>query len=79
MFNFPPLIEMTEYRGNFTDYLEATYAIFKQDFITTKPVFRGIKLGLKSYPLVVGKSYTYYHMTHSGDISYVYNSLMGCF
>ena len=34
----------------------------------SKPAFRGKKLGLKKFPLIDGKEYTFYHMTHEGKI-----------
>lgn len=67
-FDLPELIELNDFGGNFTDYLEAVYEIFKEDFVDSKPIFRGKRLGLKRYPLVEDKEYTFYHMTHEGDI-----------
>lgn len=67
-FDLPGLIELNDFGGNFTDYLKAVYEIFKEDFVDSKPVFRGKRLGLKRYPLVEDKEYTFYHMTHEGDI-----------
>lgn len=63
---FPDLVLLTEHGGNFAVYNDAVYRIFRQDFVTTKPVFEGKRLGLKAYPLVDNKEYTYYHFTHSG-------------
>lgn len=68
MFELPEIIELTEFGGNFHRYLEAVYEIFKADFVDSKPVFRGVKLGLKRHPEIEGRAYTFYHMTHSGDI-----------
>jgi hypothetical protein len=67
-FNLPELIELNYFGGNITEYLEAVYEIFKEDFVDTKPVFRGKRLGLKRIPLVEKKEYTFYHMTHEGNI-----------
>lgn len=64
----PQLIELDSFNGDWSGYIEAVYKIFKQDFVDTKPAFRGQTLGLKRYPLVDGKEYTFYHFTHSGDI-----------
>jgi len=64
----PSIITLTEYMGNFPKYFEAVYQIFKNDFVDSKPNFQGTKLGLKKYPLVDGKEYTFYHMTHNGDV-----------
>jgi len=68
VYKLPDIIELNDFKGNFNAYLEAVYEIFKKDFVYSKPVFRRKKLGLKKYPLVEGKEYTFYHMTHEGDV-----------
>jgi len=68
VFELPELIELNDFGGNFNAYLEAIYEIFKTDFVKSKPVFQGKRLGLKKYPLIEEKEYTFYHMTHEGDI-----------
>ena len=65
--NLPALIFHSDY-DNFNAYFEAVYKIFKKDFVDSKPKFEGAVLGLKSFPLIDGKEYTFYHFTHSGDI-----------
>jgi hypothetical protein len=70
VFSLPELIELNEYGGNFGEYLDAVYQIFKEDFVDSKPVFQTKRLGLKRFPLVEGKEYTFYHMTHEGDIEH---------
>jgi hypothetical protein len=62
----PPLVLFGDYGGNWDAYLDAIYAWFKQDFIDSKPVFQGRRLGLKRYPLVHGKEATFWHMTSEG-------------
>jgi hypothetical protein len=64
----PGLIFFEDYNGDFTLYDAAVYAVFKTDFVKSKPVFQGKKLALKAHPLIDGKEYTYYHFTHAGDI-----------
>jgi len=64
----PKLILFEDYKGNFTLYNEAVYAIFKNDFVKNRPIFQNKKLALKAHPLIDGKEYTYYHFTHSGNI-----------
>jgi hypothetical protein len=64
----PNIIKLTQYGGNFNMYNDAVYAIFRNDFVIHKPVFRGKMLGLKAHPYIDNKEYTYYHFTHSGDI-----------
>ena len=43
----PELIELSQFGGNFAQYLEAVYEIFKNEFVLRRPSFRGIRLGLK--------------------------------
>ncbi len=68
VFELPELIELNDVGGDFQKYLEEVYEIFKNDFVNDKPVFRGQRLRLKRHPLIDGREYTFYHMTHSGDI-----------
>ena len=62
----PPLILLENYNGDFNQYLEAVYAIFKRDFVDTKPNWEGKRFALKKYPMEFGKEHTFYHITHEG-------------
>lgn len=66
-YKLPNIIKLEDFGGRFNDFLEAVYDIFKVDFVFSKPVFRGKILNLKRFPIVDGKEYTFYHMTHEGD------------
>ena len=66
----PEIIELIEFGGNFQNYYEAVYAIFKNDFVNNKPTFKGKRLALKAHPYIEGKEYTFYHFTHDGNIEY---------
>lgn len=66
-FELPDLIELADFNGNFKQYLEAVYALFKRDFIDSKPVFQGTRLGLKKHPVYDGKEATFWHMTSEGE------------
>lgn len=65
-FDMPSLVSLVDFGGDLPAYLEAIYQVFKNDFVFSKPIFRGKKVGLKKYPLVDQKDYTFYHFTHSG-------------
>lgn len=65
--NLPLLILLEHHKGVWDDYFEAIYKIFHQDFVLTKPNFRGKRLGLKRYPEYEGKSATFWHMISTGD------------
>jgi len=64
----PEIIELNDFGGNFHNYYEAVYEIFKNDFVNNKPVYRGKRLALKKHPYIDGKEYTFYHFTHDGKI-----------
>lgn len=66
-FELPEIMELSDFGGNFAIYLEAVYELFKHDFIEHRPVFRGIRLGLKKHPLYKGKEATFWHMTSEGE------------
>lgn len=63
----PPLVLLSDHGGDWSTYLEVIYGWFKQDFIDSKPVFQGRRLGLKRYPLSQGKEATFWHMTSQGS------------
>jgi len=64
----PPLVLFNDYDGNWKNYLDAIYTWFKQDFINSKPLFQGRRLGLKRHPMAHGKEATFWHMIQQGDI-----------
>ncbi len=64
----PPLEELKAYGGDFSRYLEAIYQIFCADFVESKPVFAGKRLGLKRHPVIQGKEATFWHMTSEGTV-----------
>ena len=62
----PPLVLFEDFQGNWDTYLEAIYGWFKKDFIDSKPVFQGQRLGLKRLPLSQGKEATFWHLIQEG-------------
>lgn len=64
----PPLVLFSEYGGDWDTYLDAVYTWFKQDFIDSKPVFQGRRLGLKRHPVSRGKEATFWHMVQEGEV-----------
>lgn len=64
----PDLIKFSSYKGNWPNYVDAIYEIFVNDFIETKPIFRGKRLGLKRHPLHDGKESTFWHLISEGRV-----------
>jgi hypothetical protein len=64
----PPLVLLSHYDGNWDAYLDALYHWFKQDFVDSKPVFQGRRLGLKRHPMTHGKEATFWHMIQEGPV-----------
>ena len=64
----PELIYLNDYGGNYQSYIDAVYAIFERDLLITCPKFGSNKLSLKHNPLFQRRSYSFYHLTHKGEI-----------
>lgn len=64
----PPLMLFDDYDGNWDRYLTAIYAVFKKDFVDSKPGFPGKRFALKRYPIQDGKEATFWHMTSEGTV-----------
>lgn len=64
----PSLVLFSDYGGNWDAYLDAIYEWFKQDFIDSKPVFQGRRLGLKRHPMTHDKEATFWHMIQEGEV-----------
>mgnify|MGYP006908064767 CR=1 FL=1 len=62
----PSLLLMEDYGGNWERYFAAVYAVFAADFVDSKPMFQGRRLGLKRHPEYDGKSATFWHMISTG-------------
>lgn len=62
----PSLVLFNDYGGDWQAYLDAIYEFFKQDFVDSKPVFQGRRLGLKRHPLTHGKEATFWHLIQEG-------------
>ena len=64
----PPIICLDEYGGNYEKYIDALYDVFYNDFIAHKVRLGDYELRMKYHPTVQDRAYTFYHMTHKGDI-----------
>lgn len=64
----PPKLLLEDFNGVFEEFFATVYSVFKRDFVDAKPFFRGKKLNLKKHPYIDGKEYTFYHLTHKGEI-----------
>ncbi len=63
----PPLIKPEAYGGDKTAYLDALYERFAEDFVQSKPSFRGQRLSQKKHPLTEGREATFWHMISAGS------------
>ena len=59
---------MESFGGNWERFFAAVYHIFEQDFVLSKPDFRGKRLGLKRHPEYDGKSATFWHMISTEEV-----------
>ncbi len=63
----PSLIKLEAYGGDNAAYLDALYERFAEDFVHSKPCFRGQQLSLKRHPLSKGREATFWHMISEGS------------
>lgn len=63
----PSKIFLADFKGAYERYIEELYKVFKRDFMDRPPFFGKHQLRLKKHPLVQGRAYTFYHMTHCGS------------
>jgi hypothetical protein len=64
---FPTLLFLNDYNGNFSDYFNAVYKVFENDFIKSQPKYNQLVVSAPKYPLHDGIHRTFYHITHEGD------------
>jgi len=51
----PNLTLLSEYENSWEKYLDALYLFYTEDFIDSKPIFRGQKLAVKNIPYLMKK------------------------
>ena len=49
-------------------YVDAVYEVFERDFIRHRAMFGSHGLRMKYHPEFQGRAYTFYHMTHKGEV-----------
>lgn len=63
----PDIIEMINF-SCWNDFFEYVYEVFVNDFINSKPLFRGTTIGFKRYPEYQGRSSTFWHIISEGAV-----------
>lgn len=64
----PKKIYLKEFGGNYERYVDAVYEVFERDFIRHRAMFGSHGLRMKYHPEFQGRAYTFYHMTHKGEV-----------
>ena len=64
----PPLVLLEDYGNNWHRYFDIIYNFFRQDFVTSKPNFKGKRFALKRHPLINGKEATFWHIISEGEV-----------
>ena len=62
----PALIPFADYDGKWPEYCESLYAIFRRDFVSSKPTYPSKRFGMKRYPEYNGKEATFWHLISEG-------------
>lgn len=64
----PPLVEISDYDGDWKKYLQALYEVFSHDFVDNMPQFEERPVQNKWHPLIDGKEYTFWHCISTGSV-----------
>lgn len=64
----PDTIEMSDYGGNWDDYLEAIYTLFLDNYTKNDLNYNGTRIASKKHPEIAGKSATFWHIISSGRV-----------
>ncbi|HNS10101.1 MAG TPA: hypothetical protein PKN29_10405 [Candidatus Ozemobacteraceae bacterium] len=62
------LPELILFSGNWSEYIERIYSIFRQDFVDDMPEFNSRPFRLKKIPIFKGKEATFWHLISEGEI-----------
>ena len=62
----PALILLSDHGGDWPRWIDAVYAVFRRDFITSQPRFQGGWVRCRRDPLVDGKEAGFWHCTSEG-------------
>ncbi len=62
----PELVLFEAHGGDWPRYVEAIYAVFRRDFVVTRPQYRGRPLNLKRHPMSEGREATFWHFISEG-------------
>lgn len=70
MSKLPKLETLEEYGGEWHQYIEAIYSIFKEHFIDSKPKFHSDKFEVRinSRPIRQNKEFTFWHIISEGKV-----------
>tara|TARA_R110002073_G_scaffold120121_1_gene261927 strand:- start:965 stop:1435 length:471 start_codon:yes stop_codon:yes gene_type:complete len=63
----PDMVPISDYSGNWNDYCEAIYEIFKRDLVSNPPLYNGQRLAMKRHPISEGKEATFWHLITKGE------------
>ena len=67
-----PIVELSQYNGNYIVYEEYLYRVFKTDLYNRKVFFNNKPISLKRFPEQLGKEFSFYHLickdfNHTGN------------
>lgn len=59
----PKLENFDDYENSWNKYQDALYSIFKNDFISSHPMFEGKQVNIRKHPIEYGKEEAFFHVT----------------
>ena len=64
----PQFLTFSDYGGLWQAYIDAVYAVFEYDFITSDCLFRGNRVGVRRQPSFENKWFTFWHCISEGEV-----------
>lgn len=64
----PDLIRLADFDNDWEAFEKCLYGHFERDFIHDPPKVRGMEFKLKRYPLILGRSATFWHLLSEGKV-----------
>ena len=62
----PPLVRLTDSKGDRNQYVEVVYRHFQHDFGSNRPTFASQPIQLKRHPIEQGKEAVFWHLISEG-------------
>ncbi len=64
----PDLVELSDFGGDWDEYIQRVHDQFRQDFIQSRPTLDGESVGVSRNPVVQGRESSFWHLISEGRV-----------